>query len=174
MRSSRLVSRRAPSAVGGILLSVVLTACSSGRSVDERIVYDFVSEFTVAEPLVESGRLEFGKPAARALMIDGWHSQDERWDRETPFVWGTGLHCRFNRSVQQCPRVYPPVSDSRVSCGVECSGVAQSHRDTAVARQVRTPGEVLQAVGVLVRAALPRTPRVAEVHLHARRDRERA
>ena len=92
MRSSRPVSRRAPSVVGGILLSVVLTAGSSGRSVDERIVYDFVSEFTVAEPLVESGRLEFGKPAARALMIDGWHSQDERWDRETPFVWGTGLH----------------------------------------------------------------------------------
>ena len=33
--------------------------------------------------------------------------------------------------MQQCPRVYPPASDSRVSCGVGCSGVAQSHRDTS-------------------------------------------
>ena len=46
----------------------------------------------------------------------------------------------------------------------------------AVSRQVRTPGEVLaqQAVGVLVGPALPRTARVAEVHLHPRRDREGA
>ena len=28
-------------------------------------------------------------------MIDGWHSQDERWERETPFVWGTGTHSTF-------------------------------------------------------------------------------
>ena len=49
--------------------------------------------------------------------------------------------CRFNRSVQQYPQVYPPASDSRVSCAVWCSGVAQSHRETlAVARQVVTPG----------------------------------
>ena len=46
----------------------------------------------------------------------------------------------------------------------------------AVHRQVRTPGEVLpqQAVGVLVGPAPPRTLRVAEEDLHARRDREGA
>ena len=52
-------------------------------------------------------------------------------------VWCTDVtyiplqRCRFNRSVQQCPRVYPPASDSRGSCEVWCSGVAQSHRDTS-------------------------------------------
>ena len=30
------------------------------------------------------------------------------------------LACRFNRSMQQSPRVYPPVCDSRVSCGAVC------------------------------------------------------
>ena len=43
---------------------------------------------------------------------------------------GRYKRCRFNRSVQQCPRVYPPASDSRVFCEVWCSGVAQSHRGT--------------------------------------------
>ena len=33
---------------------------------------------------------------------------------------GSGMQCEFNRSVQQCPRVYPPASDSRVSCGAGC------------------------------------------------------
>ena len=42
-----------------------------------------------------------------------------------------GYGCRFNRSVQQCPRVYPPASDSRVFCEVWCSGVSQSHRGTS-------------------------------------------
>ena len=28
--------------------------------------------------------------------------------------------CRFNRSMQQCPRVYPPGFDSRVSCVAAC------------------------------------------------------
>ena len=31
-----------------------------------------------------------------------------------------GFNCEFNRSVQQFPRVYPPASDSRVSCGAGC------------------------------------------------------
>ena len=33
---------------------------------------------------------------------------------------GKVIGCRFSRSMQQSPRVYPPASDSRVSCGVGC------------------------------------------------------
>ena len=37
------------------------------------------------------------------------------------FRGSTGLYaCRFNRSMQQCQRVYPPGFDSRVSCVAAC------------------------------------------------------
>ena len=34
--------------------------------------------------------INFGKPATRLVMLEGWHSLDERWARRTPFVWGLG------------------------------------------------------------------------------------
>jgi arylsulfatase A-like enzyme len=32
-------------------------------------------------------------------MIDGWHHQDERWARKTPFVWGTGIRSTLDLPV---------------------------------------------------------------------------
>ena len=89
MRAPRVPRWRAALVSASLLAAVTLSSSCRGRT-SQSLVYDFAQEFDVAEPLVERGLVEFGKPAARSLMIDGWHSQDERWGGETPFVWGLG------------------------------------------------------------------------------------
>lgn len=69
-----------------------VAACDPSQGTGTEVVLDLVGEFEAAEPLVETSRLEIGRASARPLMITGWHTQDERWEREIPFVWSTGTH----------------------------------------------------------------------------------
>ncbi len=85
---------RAPSERPGTLarwLTVVAllgsAACGGGPA--GAVVYDFLERAETAHRLVETGRVDFGRPAARAIMAAGWYV-DERWNGETPFVWGIG------------------------------------------------------------------------------------
>ncbi len=67
-----------------------VAACAPGTA--PSVVLDLVDGFAAAQPLVEQPVIDFGTPAARALLIDGWYTQDEQWARGRPFVWGTGRH----------------------------------------------------------------------------------
>ena len=65
-----------------------VAACAPEKA--PSVVLDLIDGFAAAQPLVEQPVIDFGTPAARALMVDGWHAHDERWARGRPFVWGTG------------------------------------------------------------------------------------
>jgi len=62
-------------------------------------VYDLVEQFDSARPIVERQRIDFGRPAARTVMREGWFPDDERWNREIPFVWGLGRFSSFDLSL---------------------------------------------------------------------------
>ena len=67
-----------------------VTASACTGTPEAPVVYDFVAEFALAAPLVEMDTVDFGKPSARSVMVDGWYALDERWAQRTPFVWGLG------------------------------------------------------------------------------------
>ena len=72
-----------------------------------------------------------GAPARAIQELAGHRdlSTTQRYMHLSPAAKGAAIRlldepppfsCQFNRSMQQSPRVYPPASDSRVSCGVAC------------------------------------------------------
>ena len=98
MRFRRLPSR---SLIVAFLLcftlgTALLTGCSR---VEGPVIYDLVEQFDVAEKIVERQPIDFGRPAARAVMREGWFPDDERWNGETPFVWGLGRFSSFDLSL---------------------------------------------------------------------------
>lgn len=70
-----------------LLLGLFAAACVGERSAP--ILFDFAAEFARAESQPESRRIDFGDPASRSHLLDGW-SVDERWEGRTSFVWGLG------------------------------------------------------------------------------------
>ena len=98
MRFRRLPSR---SLIVAFLLcftlgTALLTGCSR---VEGPVIYDLVEQFDVAEKIVERQPIDFGRPAARAVMREGWFPDDERWNGETPFVWGLGRFSSFDLAL---------------------------------------------------------------------------
>lgn len=87
LRSWRTAQGRSFKTLAGFAFA---TASACAGSPEPPVVYDFVTEFAVAAPLVEMDTIDFGKPAARSVMLERWYSLDERWAQQTPFVWGLG------------------------------------------------------------------------------------
>ena len=98
MRFRRLPSR---SLIVAFLLCLTLgVALLAGCSQTEGpVIYDLVEQFDVAKPIVERQQIDFGRPAARGVMREGWFPDDERWNGETPFVWGLGRFSSFDLAL---------------------------------------------------------------------------
>ena len=86
----------APSLLCLSVVVVVPTGCSRTTG---PVVYDLVEQFDSARPIVERHHIAFGRPAARAVMREGWFPDDERWNREIPFVWGLGRFSSLDLSL---------------------------------------------------------------------------
>ena len=95
--------RRSPSRslIVAFLLCLTLgVALLAGCSQTEGpVIYDLVEQFDVAKPIVEWQQIDFGRPAARGVMREGWFPDDERWNGETPFVWGLGRFSSFDLAL---------------------------------------------------------------------------
>lgn len=95
----RRIDTRYPSTPFLLCLALVVvlpTGCSRAKG---PVVYDLVEQFDSAHPLVERQHITFGRPAARAIMREGWFPDDERWNREIPFVWGLGRFSSLDLSL---------------------------------------------------------------------------
>ena len=77
------------------LACLTLPACAGD---DRVVVVDLVEEFETADQIVERQVIDFGKPAARQVMREGWAATDER-DGEMSFVWGVGRYSAFDLSL---------------------------------------------------------------------------
>ena len=71
-----------------LLPLVVLLLAGCGTDGPER-VHDLITAFPLAEVRAETGRIDFGTPAARPHLLAGWHGNERGRGGET-FVWGRG------------------------------------------------------------------------------------
>ena len=85
----RVPSQRPCTVARWLTVVALLGSPACGGAPDGAVVYDFLQRAETAHRLVETGRVDFGRPAARTVMAAGWYA-DERWNGQTPFVWGIG------------------------------------------------------------------------------------
>ncbi len=71
----------------GGLFALALTGC--GADTPPERVHDLTAAFPLAEVRAETGRIDFGTPAARPHLLAGWHGNERGRGGET-FVWGRG------------------------------------------------------------------------------------
>jgi len=71
--------------LAGLLAAAVISAC--GRSPEAS--FDFAANVGLAMLRLETRELDFGRPAARAHLLEGW-SEDETMSDGRPVVWAVG------------------------------------------------------------------------------------
>jgi arylsulfatase A-like enzyme len=71
---------------GGVFV-LALAGCGTGTPPEQ--VHDLTTTFPLAEVRAETGRIDFGTPAARPHLLAGWHGNERGRGGET-FVWGRG------------------------------------------------------------------------------------
>ena len=72
-----------------LLLALLLTACQS-RQDQVPVVHDLVAELPAAEILREVERIDFGAPASRSHLRDGWYQNEGSARRGRTVVWSKG------------------------------------------------------------------------------------
>ncbi|HVF59872.1 MAG TPA: hypothetical protein VNJ70_08705, partial [Thermoanaerobaculia bacterium] len=72
-----------------LLPLVVLLLAACGADAPPERVHDLTAAFPLAEVRAETGRIDFGTPAARPHLLAGWHGNERGRGGET-FVWGRG------------------------------------------------------------------------------------
>jgi len=72
-----------------LLPLVVFALAGCGADAPPEQVHDLTAAFPLAEVRAETGRIDFGTPAARPHLLDGWHGNERGRGGET-FVWGRG------------------------------------------------------------------------------------
>ncbi len=72
-----------------IVAAVLLAGCSGGGEDAAERAYDLAAAFPIAEARRETGRIDFGTPAAREHLVAGWYANERGRGGET-FVWSQG------------------------------------------------------------------------------------
>ncbi len=82
------MAQAARGALAALLAAAALAGCGGGAPEGGR-EHDLAAAFPVAEVRREAGRIDFGTPAAREHLRDGWHGNERRPGGET-LVWSRG------------------------------------------------------------------------------------